>query len=500
MKPVVLLIRDGWGYREQTDLNAPIQGNTKFTDYLMGKYPHTLLGAAGTYVGLLDGYQGNSEVGHMTIGAGKIFFQSLVRINKDINNGTFFENKKIVEAIENCKKNNSILHLCGLLQKEGVHSHIDHCFAILELCKRHNFNNVYIHVITDGRDSPVKNSIKNLRKLLDKIKVLELGEIASISGRYYAMDRDKRWDRTKKAYDVIALGNGNSFKDPIKYLEESYNSNITDEFIIPKKASCYSGINKNDSFIFFNFRSDRPRQITQAIIENDFEGFNRKALDVKFYTMTEYYKSDCNNLNIIYESELPKNTLGEVISENNINQLRISETEKYAHVTFFFNGQNEKPFPLEDRILIPSPKIPTYDLKPEMSVYEIKDRLIEEIDKDIYQFIVVNLVNGDMVGHTGSWEAVLKAVESVDKSVEEIVNKVLEKDGHILIFGDHGNCEDMTEKWRTSHTTNKVPLIFVSNNPNIKLKDNFGLKDIAPTVLKILDIDKPEEMSGESIF
>lgn len=501
MKPIVVLIRDGWGYRKEEVLNGPIKGLTPYTDFLTSEYPNTLIDASGEAVGLPPGYQGNSEVGHMTIGAGRIFNQSLVRINKAIEDKSFFKNSAMKEAILNCKNNNTVLHICGLLQQEGVHAHIDHCFAILDLCKQLDFHNVLIHAITDGRDSPVNNSIKNIKLLQNKLESLGFGIIATISGRYFVLDRDNRWDRTKKAYDCIVDGLATTFKDPLELMNSCYENNETDEFIIPKKLNGYEGIKDNDSFIFFNFRIDRPRQLTKAIVEIKFDGWKRTPKDIHFVSMTEFYDPMDHRVRIAFPHKTMKNLLGHIIAENGLKQLRISETEKYAHVTFFFDGQVEKLDKGEETILIPSPKVPTYDLQPEMSVNEISDKIVEQLDQNKFDVIVTNFVNGDMVGHTGNWEAVLKATRAVDEAVKKIVTKTLEKNGSILIFADHGNCEDMTHVNQTNHTTNPVPFIFVNNElKNVSLKEGKGLKDIAPTVLKLLNIKKPNEMVGESIY
>lgn len=496
---VILVIRDGWGYRKSTVKNALIPENTPETTKLMKNYPTTLLDAAGEAVGLPDGYQGNSEVGHMTIGSGRIIYQSLARINKSIENKSFYKIPEFLNAIKNCKKNNTTLHIMGLLQTEGVHAHRDHLFTLLDLCKKQNFSDVKIHVFTDGRDAPVTASIKQVTALLKKMKST-VGEIATIQGRYYAMDRDRRWERTKKAYDCVVNGTvDNEFEDPIKTIKQSHSEKITDEFIKPRKKKGYAGVKENDSIIFYNFRTDRPRQLTKAIVEKKFEGWQRQQLNVYYVAMTQYYEP--MNAHVAFKEMQIKKILGEVIAENNLKQLRISETEKYAHVTFFFNSQTEKPFRNEERILIHSPKVPTYDLKPEMSVYEIKDRLIAEIKNQKYDFIAVNLVNGDMVGHTGNWNAIVKAAKAVDECVGQIAKEGLKNNYTLLITADHGNAEDKTPKWGTSHTTNKVPFTLVSDNlKKSKLKKGKGLKDIAPTIIKLLEIKKPKEMTGESLI
>ncbi|MGV8086803.1 MAG: 2,3-bisphosphoglycerate-independent phosphoglycerate mutase [Candidatus Woesearchaeota archaeon] len=499
---VILIIRDGWGYRLSKDHNALYEVPTPNTDKIMQNYPTTILNASGESVGLPQGYQGNSEVGHMTIGSGRILFQSLARINKSISNGEFFKISEFLEAINNCKKNNTTLHIIGLLQIEGVHAHIDHLFALLDLCNKENFKKVNIHVITDGRDAPVTDSEKHIVTLQKKLIELGFGKIVTISGRFYTMDRDKRWERTKQAYDCIVNGEcSETFNDAQEFLKNVHSKGETDEFIIPRKTDGYEGIKSKDSLIYYNFRTDRTRQLTKAIVEETFEGWVREKLDITYVGMTQYYLP-MNGL-VAFKDISLKNLLGEVISKNNYKQLRISETEKYAHVTFFFNGQIEEPNPNEDRIMIPSPKVATYDSKPEMSVYEITDKIIKEISSDKYDFIVTNLVNGDMVGHTGVIDAIHKAVIAVDDCLGKIVNAGLEHNYTTLIFADHGNVEDQTIEWLTSHTINPVPFILVSNNEELKkckLKSEKGLQDIAPTVLELLEIPKPVEMTGESLI
>ncbi|HZX44578.1 MAG TPA: 2,3-bisphosphoglycerate-independent phosphoglycerate mutase [Candidatus Nanoarchaeia archaeon] len=497
MNKVILIIRDGWGYRKEHKDNAIFEAGTPVTDRLMKEYPNTLIKADGEAVGLPEGYQGNSEVGHMTIGAGRTIFQPMVRINNSIADGSFYKNKAFLGAISNCKKNKSKLHLIGLLQSEGVHSHEAHLYALLELCKKESFNDVYIHVITDGRDSPPGDGLKHIQKLVEKLKELGFGKITTLSGRYYGMDRDKRWDRTKKAYDTIVLGEGGEFSDVLGIVGWCYANRETDEFIVPIRLKGYNGIKDKDSVIFFNFRTDRPRQLTQAIVEKDFAGWKRGPLDVFYVTMTEYYKP--MNAHAAFLDQSLANLLGEVISRHGIKQLRISETEKYAHVTFFFNGQRETPYDGEDRAMIPSPKVATYDLKPEMSAYEVTERLVSEIETDKYGFIVVNIVNGDLVGHTGVVPACLKAVKVVDECVGKIVTAGLDKNYTMLIFADHGNIEDQSPEWKTSHTIDPVPLVLVSKDKKHALKKG-GLGDIAPTVLNLLGIEKPKEMDGKSLI
>lgn len=499
---VILIIRDGWGYRKSSEDNALASTPTPNTDRLMEQYPNTLLNASGNAVGLPEGYQGNSEVGHLTIGSGRIVHESLTRINKSIDNGRFFKIPEFLKAIKNCKKHKTSLHLIGLLQVEGVHSHINHLLALLDICRVHDFEDVLVHVITDGRDAPVTDSLKHVKDLLDKFSVIGFGKIATVSGRYYAMDRDNRWDRTKKAYDCMVNAESEypAFESPLKQIADCHSQSETDEFIKPRVASDYEGIKKHDSVIFYNFRTDRPRQFTRAVVEKKFEGWERKPLKVFYVAMTEFYKP--MNAKIAFKKEKINHLLGEVISKKGLTQFRISETEKYAHVTFFFNGQIEKPFKGEERILIPSPKVVTYDLQPEMSVYKVADTLVEKIHANEYDLIVVNLVNGDMVGHTGNLEAIQKAIVAVDEALGKIVHEALQQDYTVLVFADHGNVEDQTKTWGTSHTINPVPFILVSNDEElnkIKLPEGRGLQDIAPTVLKLMGLEKPKEMSGESL-
>ncbi|MFA5797317.1 MAG: 2,3-bisphosphoglycerate-independent phosphoglycerate mutase [Candidatus Woesearchaeota archaeon] len=498
----ILVIRDGWGYRKECTDNAICEMHLKNDTMLMQNYPHTLLAASGEAVGVPKGYQGNSEVGHMTIGSGRIIFQSLERINKSIKDGDFFSIPEFLDAIKNCKQYNTTLHLIGLLQVEGVHSHRDHLFALLDLCKQEQFTNVVVHVITDGRDSPVTDSLKHIAALEEKFKQIGFGNIATISGRYYTMDRDKRWDRIKEAYECIVNAKGVSvFTDVTAEIKQCHANNETDEFIKPRARVSYTGIHEHDSIIFYNFRTDRPREFTQSIVEEKFDGWDRKALNVYYASMTQYYIP--MNAHVAFKDVAFDNLLGKTLGEHGLKQLRISETEKYAHVTFFFNGQIEEPNPQEDRILIPSPKIATYDLKPEMSVYEVTERLKTEIATEKYDLIITNLVNGDMVGHTGVIDAIHKAVVAVDEAVGKIVEAGLAHNYTLIIFADHGNAEDQTPEWRTSHTINPVPGILVSNDEILKqctLKEGKGLRDIAPTVLELLEIPKPKEMTGESLI
>ena len=501
MGKVILVIRDGWGYNSRTTENAVYAAKKPNTDALMRDYPNTLLKAAGEAVGLENGYQGNSEVGHLTIGSGRIIFQPMERISKAIDTGDFFKNNAFLGAIENAEKNRGMLHLIGLLQSEGVHAHEKHLWALLELCKMQGFSSVLVHVITDGRDAPVNDGIKHVKKLRERMEGLGVGKIATLSGRYYTMDRDKRWERTRQAYDcIVSAKSDDDFRDVEKRIVDCYARGETDEFIKPCKAVGYEGIKPKDSVIFYNFRTDRTRQLTQAIVEDKFDGWERNPLDVYFVAMTEFYKP--MKAKAAFEDHRMANLLGDVISKAGRKQLRISETEKYAHVTFFFNGQVEKPSPGEDRILVESPKVATYDLKPEMSAREVTGKLVEQIGRGYYDFIVVNIVNGDLVGHTGVWDACVKAVGVVDECVGKIVEAGLDKDYTLLVFADHGNIEDQSAQWRTSHTTNDVPCILVARDERLRgstLKKG-GLSDVAPTVLDLMGLKKPMEMTGSSLI
>jgi len=501
-KKVILVIRDGWGFRADSENNAIAHAKTPNNDFLVENYPNVLLNASGKAVGLPKNYQGNSEVGHLTIGAGRILSQAIEHINQAIKDNSFFSNSSFLKAINNCRKHNSKLHIAGLLQEEGVHSHKDHLFALLDLCKREGFSDVVLHLFTDGRDAPVTASLNHIKSVEKKLKDIGFGKIVTISGRYFAMDRDNRWDRTRIAYDCIVEGKSEIvFDDVLLSVKNSHVNHVTDEFILPRKRKDYSGFMNNDSFIFFNFRTDRTRQLTKAIVDNIFKGWFKKKINVFFVAMTKYY--DNMRAEVAFSEQDINNLLGNVVSLAGLKQLRISETEKYAHVTFFFNGQNEKPYKGEKRILINSPKISTYDLLPEMSALMVTDSLINEIDKNKFDLIVVNLVNCDMVGHTGNVGAIKKAVETVDSCLGKIVKHGLNKNYTLFILADHGNAEDQRPAWLTSHTLNPVPFIVVSNDKFIRTAKLFkgkGLSDVAPTVLKILGLSVPSEMTGSSII
>ncbi len=506
-----LIILDGWGISNCKKYNAIEQANIQNFRRLLEIYPNTALRANGLDVGLPEGQMGNSEVGHLNIGAGRIVYQDLTRITRDIQNGDFFKNEALVYALEKAKTEGKALHIMGLLSDGGVHSHITHLYALLEMAKRFNLPHVYIHVFLDGRDTPLANALVYIKELEEKILELNTGKIATVSGRYYAMDRDKRWERTEQAYNAIVLGEGVKADSAVKAVEASYILKETDEFVRPtviidSKGEPVGTVKEGDSIIFFNFRPDRARQLTKAFVDKDFEGFKRKKgyFRVYFVCMTRY-DDEIRDVKVAYEPEIIKNTLGEIISRNKMKQLRIAETEKYAHVTYFFNGGEEKPFPGEDRILIPSPKVPTYDLKPEMSAYEVTETVIEKINNKEYDFIVLNYANPDMVGHTGNYEAAVKAVEFVDDCLNKVITAIDEQNGTAIIVSDHGNCEQMayyeTGEPYTAHSSNKVPFILVSRKlKDCRLREGGILADIAPTILDIFAIEKPEEMTGSSLI
>ncbi|MBR5508405.1 MAG: 2,3-bisphosphoglycerate-independent phosphoglycerate mutase [Clostridia bacterium] len=504
-KPILLAILDGYGKSEITEGNAVFTAKTPRMDEIFNNNPSTVIHASGMDVGLPDGQMGNSEVGHTNIGAGRIVYQELTRITKAIEDGDFFENEELLAACDNCLKNNSDLHVMGLLSDGGVHSHIKHLFAIIELAKRKNVKNVYVHCFLDGRDVSPTSGVDFAKMLVEKIRNLKYGEVASVMGRYYAMDRDNRWERVSQAYDAIVNGKGNYEESIVTAIEKSYNQDVTDEFVVPTVLTTDGKPNgvlkENDSVVFFNFRPDRAREISRTIVDPDFDGFERKFFETYFVCMTQYDAS-MPNVHVAFKPQTLENTLGEYLSKKGLKQLRIAETEKYAHVTFFFNGGVEKVYDGEDRILVASPKVATYDLKPEMSAYEVTDKLLEALDKDLYDVVILNFANCDMVGHTGIMDAAVKAVEAVDECIGKVYDKIKEKDGVILITADHGNAEQMIDPSDksvfTAHTTNIVPLI-VSGMGDIELKSG-RLADLAPTMLDIMELEIPAEMSGESLI
>lgn len=506
MKPLMLIILDGWGINNNNEGNAIANANKPNFDKFWNEYPHTVISASGLDVGLPKGQMGNSEVGHLNIGAGRIIYQEYTRINKEIEEGGFFTNQAFIKAIENAKTKNSDIHLMGLLSDGGVHSHIDHLEALIKLCKEHDFNRVFVHAFLDGRDVPPSSALEYVDRLEAFMKEIGVGKIATISGRYYSMDRDKRWERTKLAYDAMVNAEGELASSAREAIEKSYAENRTDEFVLPtviiENERPVARIKENDSVIFFNFRPDRARQITRALVDVEFAGFERNYFNVHFVCMTQYDKT-IENVDIAYRPEVYKNTFGEYIASKGLKQLRIAETEKYAHVTFFFNGGVEAPNKDEERVLISSPKVATYDLQPEMSAYLVADKVCEELDKDVYDAIILNFANPDMVGHTGVFDAAKKAVEAVDECLGKVVSKVREKGGTVLITADHGNAEMMvdyeTGEPFTAHTTNLVPFIVVGDE-KFELREGGRLCDIAPTMLEIMGIDIPAEMTGKSLI
>ena len=499
MKPIVISILDGFGYSEEQKGNAIKIANTPNIDYLFNTYPHSFLEAGGESVGLPKGQMGNSEVGHLNIGAGRIVYQPLTFIDNKISNGEIFNNEKLIDIIDHVKKNDSKLHLMGLVSDGGVHSHINHLFALLELCNKEKLDNVYIHVITDGRDTSPDSAIKYIDMLNEKINNLGIGIIASISGRFYAMDRDNRWDRTEKYYKTVVNGE-NYIKCSINsYVEKSFDKNIYDEFIEPGLFVKDGIIEENDGLIFFNFRSDRANQILMTIANSDFDKFSvAKYNNLKILSMMPV--ANYVNVKSIFKLDNIDNTLGEYISKTGHSQLRIAETEKYNHVTFFFDGNKNVDYNNEYKILIPSPKVATYDLKPEMSCNEITDSLLIALDKKDYDFVILNFANCDMVGHTGNIDATIKAVETVDYNIKRIYDKTKELGGLLIVAADHGNAECMLDKddeMFTAHTNNKVPFIVCSENYEVS---DGKLGDIAPSILSIKGLDIPKEMTGNIII
>ena len=512
--PFLLLIRDGWGISHADPAMAEKIGDATFfartpvLDNLLSRYPRTELGASGEAVGLPDGQMGNSEVGHLNIGAGRIVYQELTRISKAIAEGTFFENPVLSAAMENAKKNGSALHLIGLCSDGGVHSHLEHLYGLLEMARKKGLERVFCHALTDGRDTSPTGGVEYIRQLEKKMSGIGVGKIATVIGRYYAMDRDNRWERVERAYNALVNGEGRRCSSPTAGLEKSYAEGVTDEFIAPMVITGPDGnplavVKDGDSMIFFNFRADRARQLTRCLTEENFHSFTRKNFPrVYFVCMTEY--DETFSLPVAYPPEHLENILGGVLSRLGLRQLRIAETEKYAHVTFFFNGGEEAAFPGEDRCLIPSPKVATYDLQPEMSAPKVTAELLKRIRSGGgYDFIVLNFANPDMVGHTGKLPAVVKALETVDACVGQIVEEVKSRGGITLITADHGNAERLIDEDGspfTAHTENNVHLILVSEaHRHVRLKQGI-LADIAPTVLKLLDIPQPEEMTGAALF
>jgi len=505
-----LIILDGFGCRENVDGNAIRADGVKHIRELWNAYPHTQIEASGNAVGLPAGQMGNSEVGHLNIGAGRVVYQELTRITKSIEDGDFFSNEAFLGAVENCKKHNSALHLYGLCSDGGVHSHLTHLYALVKLARENGLKNVFIHCFMDGRDVPPESGKGYIHALKNELKALGCGKIATVMGRYYAMDRDNRFERVEKAYAALVYGEGIQAEDPEAAMQASYDAGVTDEFIIPvvitENGAPVGTVRANDSVIFFNFRPDRAREITRAFILPEFDGFDRKKgfFPLHYVCMTQYDKTFGTRVHVAFKPEHLSNTFGAYISSMNKTQLRIAETEKYAHVTFFFNGGVEEPNPGEDRALIPSPKVATYDLKPEMSAYEVTAEAVKRIESGKYDVMILNFANPDMVGHTGVMEAAVKAVHAVDECAAEVVSAILKAGGRAIITADHGNCEQMVgpdgEPF-TAHTTNPVPLILVDDmRKEVKLRTGGRLCDLAPTLLALMGLPVPEEMSGRSLL
>ncbi|MBG39630.1 MAG: phosphoglycerate mutase (2,3-diphosphoglycerate-independent) [Flavobacteriales bacterium] len=500
MKKTALIILDGWGHGENNDSNAIYRANTPFIDSLYKKFPNSELITHGEMVGLPKDQMGNSEVGHMNIGAGRIVNQDLLRINKDIKKGDFKTNPTLLEAIDNAKKNNKTIHIAGLISDGGIHSHINHLYNICDLIIKHNVEKVFIHGFTDGRDTDPKSGLKFVKSIQEKYQNTNV-KLASISGRYYAMDRDNRWKRTALAYHALTNGKGKQTDDILNEIKESYNNNITDEFIKPIiKVDRHGPIGKiedNDIVICFNFRKDRCRQITSVLTQKNKPKYGMDKMQLSYYTMTNYDKS-FKEINILYNKDVINNTLGEVISNKGLSQLRIAETEKYPHVTYFFSGGKEKPFKNEKRVLINSPKVATYDLLPAMSSKEVTKACIDEINKHKPDFVCLNYANPDMVGHTGDIQAVTQALEIIDSNVENLINHYIKNDYSIVMIADHGNAEYMINEDgspNTAHTLNKVPIFLINSNYSKISKGK--LADVAPTLLKIMNIDIPDDMTGK---
>lgn len=500
-KKVLLIIMDGWGLGKVAAADAIQQANTPFTDSLYKKYPHTTLTTCGEAVGLPDGQMGNSEVGHLNLGAGRIVYQELQRINVAIRDGSFSKNENLLSAIRFAKNNNKPLHLIGLVSNGGVHSHINHLKSILDVCKHEGLKNVFIHAFTDGRDCDPKSGLGFIKDLAEHLK-LSGGKIASICGRYFAMDRDKRWERIKQAYDALVNGKGDTATDEIIAIENSYRQNITDEFIKPtvivdEQQHPIATIQDGDAVLCFNFRTDRCREITQVLTQSDFPEQEMKKLNLYYTTMTEY-DQNFKNIAVIFDNDNLNNTLGEIIEQNGLKQIRAAETEKYPHVTFFFSGGREKKFQGEKRILVPSPKVATYDLQPEMSAKELTEALLKEIKNQSFDFGCINFANADMVGHTGVFQAAVKAVETVDACVEQLVTTALENGYTIFLTADHGNSDYMINEDgtpNTAHTLNPVPLFVIDKVSKLNLKPG-KLGDIAPTILTLMQLPVPPEMTG----
>lgn len=508
-RPTVLMILDGYGLNDREEGNAIKQAKTPVMDRLMAEYPFVKGYASGMAVGLPDGQMGNSEVGHLNMGAGRIVYQELTRISKEIADGDFFQNPALLAAIENCKKNDSALHLYGLLSDGGVHSHITHLFGLLELAKRNGLEKVFVHAFLDGRDTAPTSGKGFMEELEAKMAELGAGRIASVMGRYYVMDRDNRWDRVEKAYSALVYGEGILTENAVEAVAESYEKDVTDEFVVPtvvtKNGAPIGTIRENDSVIFYNFRPDRAREISRAFCCDDFAGFERRygRFPLTYVCFSDYDPTIPNKL-VAFEKIHLNNTFGEYLAAHHMTQARIAETEKYAHVTFFFNGGVEKPNEGEDRILVNSPKVATYDLQPEMSAYQVADKLVEAITSGKYDVIIINFANPDMVGHTGVLPAAVKAIETVDECVGKAVDALLSVDGQMFICADHGNAEQLidyeTKEPFTAHTTNPVPFLLINYDKDYTLREGGCLADIVPTMIEMMGMEQPAEMTGKSLL
>ena len=506
-KPVVLMILDGYGLNDNCDHNAVCEGRTPVMDQLMSQCPFVKGNASGLAVGLPDGQMGNSEVGHLNMGAGRIVYQELTRITKSIQDGDFFDVPEFLQAVENCRKNDSALHLWGLVSDGGVHSHNTHIYGLLELARRNGLDKVYVHCFLDGRDTPPASGKGYVEELEAKMKELGVGKVASVMGRYYAMDRDNRWDRVERAYNALTRGEGGTAVSAAAGIQASYDAEVNDEFVEPfvvvEDGKPVATVKDNDSVIFFNFRPDRAREITRAFCDDDFKGFARdRRLNLTYVCFTDYDDTIANKL-VAFKKEAIVNTFGQFLADHDMTQARIAETEKYAHVTFFFNGGVEEPNKGEDRILVPSPKVATYDLQPEMSAPAVCDKLVEAIKSGKYDVVIINFANPDMVGHTGIEDAAIKAIETVDACVGRAVDAVKEMDGVLFICADHGNAEQLVDYETgtpfTAHTTNPVPFILVNADPSYKLREGGCLADIAPTLIELMGMEQPKEMTGKSL-
>ena len=506
-----LIILDGFGHRDAVAYNAIRTDGAVHFKKLWENYPHTYIQASGLDVGLPAGQMGNSEVGHLNIGAGRIVYQELTRITKSIDDGDFFRNPAFLKAMDNCKQKKTALHLMGLCSDGGVHSHLEHLYALVRMAKEQGLSKVYIHCFMDGRDTPPRSGEGYIRQLEEKLNEIGAGEIATVSGRYYAMDRDNRFERVERAYAALVYGEGFTAESGHEAMEKSYARGDSDEFVQPtvilKNGKPVATVQPDDSIIFFNFRPDRARELTRAFLFADFDGFERRKgfFPLTYVSMTQYDKTFEDKLSVAFKPETLQNTLGQYLAKLHKTQLRIAETEKYAHVTFFFNGGVEAPNPLEDRCLIPSPKVATYDLKPEMSAYEVTEEAVKRIDSGKYDVMILNFANPDMVGHTGVMEAAVKAVHAVDTCLEKVVDAILRQGGRCIITADHGNCEYMWDEKQnapfTAHTTNPVPCVLVDDTrKNVKLRSDGRLSDLSPTLLDLMGVEKPVEMTGNTLI